>query len=165
MKLRNRYAIFGVSGCGKTTFINKKIIPAFDKSSVFAFDMKQSLDVIQENRVPSLQVLTEKAKTSSNSVFIVDDGTGVLRAGNSNIINDFLYLLNTARHENNYFIFVFHDIKFFPQAFECAIDCYCFFEIKAKIEHMELKFSVFDDKENKAAICKKQPYKPIIIYK
>lgn len=163
--LYNNYAIFGQSGSGKTFFINNNLIPCFKKESVFAVDFKQGLNVLQQNRRHSVETLLMEAKTRKNSMFIIDDGTGILKAGNSNVISDILFLLNTARHDNNYYVFVYHGTGFYPQAFTAGIHGFVFFEISDTSKQIESNIPVFTHDEVKAIKMKKQKYKSVTIYK
>jgi len=157
--LYNNYCLFGKSGTGKSTLINQKFISIMPKENVFAVDFKQTLNVLPQNRRATLDTLLMEAKSRKNSMFIVDDGTGLLRAGNSNIVNDFLFLLNTARHDNNFYIFVFHGVKFFPEAFTSGIHAFIFLPIDDNQKQVLNKIPIFDSTELKAITMKKKPFK------
>lgn len=156
--LFNNYCIFGKSGSGKTSFVNQKLLSILPIENVFAVDFKQTLKVLQQNRRATIETLLMEAKSRKNSMFIIDDATGLLRAGNSNIVNDFLFLLNTARHDNNFYIFVFHGVKFFPEAFTSGIHAFIFFAIDDTTKQIEGKVPIFDKDELKAATMKKRKY-------
>lgn len=157
--LYNNYVIVGKSGSGKTTFINQNLVPVVPKENIFAVDFKQTLNVLQQNRRHSIETLLMEAKSRKNSMFIIDDATGILKAGNSNILSDFLFLLNTARHDNNFYIFVYHGVRFFPEAFTPGIHGYVFFEIDDTPKQVESKLPIFTPEELKALTMKKQPFK------
>jgi len=150
--LYNNYAIFGLSKTGKTTFINKNFCSKFDNKHKFAVDFKQQLDV--KNRVHSVEKLfIDIAPKVKNSLFIVDDATGILNAGNSEVNDKILFLLNTARHDNNFYIFVYHSVNYYPLRFTPGIHCFLFFNIGDNINLIDKRLQVFDKKEL-LKICK-----------
>jgi hypothetical protein len=161
--LYNNYAIFGRSQTGKTTFLNEKFVAKFDKENVFAVDFKQQVNT--ENRLHSIELLVEKAKKRKNSLFVIDDGSGILQGGNSTVINDFLFLLNTARHDNNYYIFVYHSTDYFPLKFVAGIHCFIFFTISENAKQVVNKMPVFTPTELKEIEKERQIGEFIAVYK
>jgi len=156
--LYNNYALFGKSGSGKTQFIKQKFIPLFKPENVMAIDFKGSLGLKPSQLCHVPEILCMKAKTSKNSLFIVDDATGILKAGNSNVVNDFLFLLNTARHDNNYFIFVYHSTLNYPETFTSGIHCFIFFPFQDTRELIQKRLPIMEDHELKAITMKKEPF-------
>lgn len=155
--LYNNYVVLGMSNTGKTTFINQEIIPVFKKENVYALDFKGSLDVMQQNRRHTVETLIMEAKGKKNCLFVVDDGTGVLKAGNSNVISDLLYLLNTARHDNNYYVFVYHGTAYYPLAFTPGIHAFIFFPLSDTREQVMKNIPSLSPDEIKAVMMKKKP--------
>lgn len=144
--LYNNYAIFGRSKTGKTTFINKNFCNKFDDRHKFVVDFKQQLNV--KHRVHSVEKLfLEIAPRVKNSLIIVDDATGILNAGNSLVSDKILYLLNTARHDNNFYIFVYHSVDYYPLRFTAGIHGFIFFNMGEKPENINKRLQVFEKNE------------------
>lgn len=161
--LYNNYAIFGRSQTGKTTFINQKFVERFNKKKVFAVDFKQQIKT--DNRLHSVSLLVQKAKETKNGLFIIDDGSGILAAGNDKVNNDFLFLLNTARHDNNYYIFVYHDVAYFPARFTAGIHAFIFFAVSNNQKQISSHIPAFSSTELKIIERERKQGEFICIYK
>jgi len=164
MEIMNSFVIFGKSGCGKTTFVNQ-LIKKIDSQKVYAIDFKEQLNHEKIQRLISVDELVNIAKKEKNAVFVIDDATGILRKGNYSYLQEMQYLLSTRRHDNNYYIFVFHSIYYFNNMLEPLIDFFVFFDVSEKISDIEKYFSSFTEEECKAAVMKKGLFKYVIIKK
>jgi len=164
MEIMNSFVVFGKSGSGKTTFVNE-LIKKIDSQKVFAIDFKEQIQHENIKRLISIEDLVAIAKKEKNAVFIIDDATGILRKGNYNYLQELQYLLSTRRHDNNYYIFVFHSIYYFNNMLEPLIDFFIFFDISEKINDVEKYFSSFTEEECKAAVMKKGLFKYVVIKK
>jgi uridine kinase len=164
MEIMNSFVIFGKSGSGKTTFVNE-LIKKIDADKVYAIDFKEQIQHERIKRLISVEDLVAIAKKEKNAIFVIDDATGILRKGNYNYLQELQYLLSTRRHDNNYYIFVFHSIYFFNNMLEPLIDFFVFFDISEKISDVEKYFSSFNQEECKAAVMKKGLFKYVIIKK
>lgn len=163
MDINNSFVIIGRAGSGKTTFINQKIISNLPTAKKYAIDHKEGLQGVE--RLATIEELIEKAKKYKNSLFIIDDASGNLRKGNSNNIDELIRLLSVRRHDNNYYVFVFHSIFFFPQRLESLIDYFIFADISEKQKDLEKYFCSFNENEIKAATMKKGLYRYVVIKK
>ena len=164
MEIMNSFVIFGKSGCGKTTFVNQ-LIKKIDSQKVYAIDFKEQLNHENIKRLISVEDLVASAKNEKNAVFIIDDATGILRKGNYSYLQELQYLLSTRRHDNNFYIFVFHSIYYFNNMLEPLIDFFVFFDISEKMSDIEKYFSSFTEEECKAAVMKKGLFKYVVIKK
>lgn len=164
MEIMNSFVVFGKSGSGKTTFVND-LIKKIDSQKVYAIDFKEQLKHENIKRLISVEELVNVAKKEKNAVFVIDDATGVLRKGNYSYLQELQYLLSTRRHDNNYYIFVFHSIYYFNNMLEPLIDFFIFFDISEKINDIEKYFSSFTEEESKAAVMKKGLFKYVVIKK
>jgi uridine kinase len=164
MEIMNSFVIFGKSGCGKTTFVNQ-LIKKIDSQKVYAIDFKEQLNHEKIQRLISVDELVNIAKKEKNAVFVIDDATGILRKGNYSYLQEMQYLLSTRRHDNNYYIFVFHSIYYFNNMLEPLVDFFVFFDVSEKISDIEKYFSSFTEEECKAAVMKKGLFKYVIIKK
>lgn len=144
--LYNNYAVFGRSKTGKTTFINKNFCDKFDNNHKFAVDFKQQLNV--KYRIHSVEKLfLDVAPKVKNSLIVVDDATGILNAGNSLVSDKILFLLNTARHDNNYYIFVYHSVDYYPLRFTAGIHGFIFFNMIEKPNNIDKRLQIFEKNE------------------
>ena len=164
MEIMNSFVIFGKSGCGKTTFVNQ-LIKKIDSQKLYAIDFKEQINHENIKRLIRVEDLVNIAKKEKNSVFVIDDATGVIKKGNYNYLQDLQYLLSTRRHDNNFYIFVFHGIYYFNNMLEPLIDFFIFFDVSEKINDIEKYFSSFTEEECKAAVMKKGLFKYIVIKK
>jgi uridine kinase len=164
MEIMNSFVIFGKSGCGKTTFVNQ-LIKKIDSQKVYAIDFKEQLNHEKIQRLISVDELVNIAKKEKNAVFVIDDATGILRKGNYSYLQEMQYLLSTRRHDNNYYIFVFHSIYYFNNMLEPLVDFFVFFDVSEKISDIEKYFSSFTEEECKAAVMKKGLFKYVVIKK
>jgi GTPase SAR1 family protein len=162
--INNSFAIFGKSGSGKTTFINEMILPQFPEEKIFCIDYKEGIKG-NVKRLFNISDLLDIAENKKNSVFIFDDISGNLRKGNNLNIERLKNLLGVRRHDNNYYIFVYHSIFFFPQVLEYLIDWFIFFETGEKKENILNYFTQFNESEALAASMKKDPFKYAAIKK
>lgn len=150
--LYNNYTVFGKSKTGKTYFINKNFCSKFDNNHKFAVDFKEQLNV--KYRIHSVERLfLEIAPKVKNSLIIVDDATGILNGGNSSVSDKILFLLNTARHDNNFYIFVYHSVDYYPLRFTPGIHCFIFFNMGEKPDNIIKRTQIFD-KSEVLNICK-----------
>lgn len=168
MKLLNTIVVIGNSGVGKTTFA-KNIIETLKNNglkneNIHIIDFKSQF----ENEYKKYSDITEMinvAKTSKNSLFIFDDATGLLTRNASQIHNDLLFLLNTRRHDNNYYVFIFHTIKAFPIILECAIDVWVYFQTNDTPKTIMERCNSLDEKEAKILGSKKNIYEYVALFK
>jgi uridine kinase len=164
MEIMNSFVIFGRSGSGKTTLVNE-LIKKINAKKVYAIDFKEQIFSENVQRLVSVEELVSIAKKQKNCIFIIDDATGILRKGNYNYLQELQYLLSTRRHDNNYYVFVYHSIYYFNNMLEALIDFFIFFDISEKSSDIEKYFSSFTEEECKAASMKKGLYKYVIIKK
>jgi len=164
MEIMNSFVVFGKSGSGKTTLVNE-LIKKINSQRVYAIDFKEQLICEHIKRLISIEELVEIAKKEKNAVFVIDDATGVLRKGNYSYLQELQYLLSTRRHDNNYYIFVFHSIYYFNNMLEPLVDFFVFFDIAEKMSDIEKYFSSFNEEECKAAVMKKGLFNYVVIKK
>ena len=164
MEIMNSFVVFGKSGSGKTTFVNE-LIKKIDCQKVYAIDFKEQIQHEKVKRLITVEDLVAIAKKEKNAVFIIDDATGILRKGNYSYLQELQYLLSTRRHDNNFYVFVFHSIYYFNNMLEPLIDFFVFFDISEKTNDVEKYFSSFTDEECKAAVMKKGLFKYVVIKK
>lgn len=163
MKLQNTMVIIGNSGVGKTTFA-KKIVDLFPVNNVHLIDFKQQFGD-EYKKYSDIIEMIEMAKKSKNSLFLFDDATGLITRNASQIHNDLLFLLNTRRHDNNYYIFIFHTIKAFPVILECAVDVWIYFQTSDTPKLIMDRCNSLTEEEAKILGSKKNPYEYIALYK
>lgn len=164
MDIKNSFVIFGRAGCGKSTFATD-LIRKIGAKEIFAIDFKEQIQIDDIKRFTDVSEILEFAKKKKNAVFIIDDASGNLRKGNNNNIEDLKRLLSVRRHDNNYYIFVFHSIYYFPTQLEPLIDFFIFFDLSEKQKDFERVFVSFEEKEIIAAASKKGLYNYIVIKK
>lgn len=168
MELLNTLVIIGNSGVGKTTFV-KKILENMEnsglaKENVHIIDFKSQFPD-EYKKYSDVTEMVNVAKTSKNSLFIFDDATGLLTRNASQIHNDLLFLLNTRRHDNNYYIFIFHTIKAFPVILECAVDVWIYFQTNNTPKIISDRCGSLTEDEAKKLGSKKNPYEYIAVFK
>lgn len=163
VNLMNCIVIIGDSQTGKTTFA-KKFLDFFPENKVHLIDFKMQFP---ENlkRYSDISEMIDVAKKVKNSLFIFDDATGLITRNASQIHNDLLFLLNTRRHDNNYYIFIFHSIAAFPVILECAVDFWVYFKTSDNPKKIMDRCSSLTEEEAKILGSKKNPFEYKIVWK
>lgn len=128
---KHRIAIFGASGYGKSFYIKNSLIPLYyesvfkkqktDKKGIYVWDVQNEylnnkdyqLNINHEKKFePDFNKFAAKHADKVNSLFIIDEAAVALttREFSKDTQNWFI----NARHDNNYFVFVYQGFNLIP---------------------------------------------------